>query len=304
MFRITAPLLLVTLLTYCTPNRFGNTKELIIKEINQGQFSRATELIDSVLLQTNLRKEEKDWLTIRRETINRIRLDFSKTEAQVRAQLERYYPALPDSLLTVWEQSGHLEMRWIDGEKRYFNYAVSNLFRIDTTAARIRNALSGLAVDPLDSIRTVNTSAIIQAGRHGSPVETRLVTFNYTITVDADAIPEGEEVHCWMPYPRECLPRQKNVVLISADPENGIISSPDSPHSSLYAVKKAIAGTPTAFTYSASFEISGQWFDPAITEMPGAGKVPQGYDGYLVEEPPHLVFTPKVRQLADSLASA
>jgi len=304
MPRIFSFLIVFLLLTQCAPDKvYQNDKALIISAFEKGQYTSASELIRQSLSRPGLTKEQESWLNMRQAMMDRTRLDFSKTGQQIKTQLARYYPALPDSLFKSWENSGHLEMKPIDGEKKYFKYAVNNLFRLDSPAARVRQKLTGIPVDPLDSIRIENTTEIIKAGKSGAPVESRLITIEYTITVDSDAVPAGEEVKCWLPFPRESAPRQKNCTLLSSSPGEMVRSASDCLHSSLFAVKKAVAGVPTVFSYRASFDISGQWFRPQDMESGKSGKVPAAIEKFLTEEPPHVVFTPLVRHLADSLTA-
>jgi hypothetical protein len=291
------------LLTCCAQvDDFQKDKSLIISAFSKGDYARATEMISLSQQKQGIKKENVDWLTARQAMIDRSRLDFSKSEEQIRAQLSKYYPVLPDTLLLSWENSGHLEMRRIDDVKRYFKYAVSNLFRLDSAAAAIRNKLTGVGIDPLDSIRIENTSAILKIRTSGAPVETRKITFNYSITVDADAVPAGQVISCWLPFPRESPPRQKSVILIS-NPDHALLSRPDCLHSSLFAEKKAVAGIPTVFSYEASFEISGMWFNPESIASGKPAIIPPDLTRFSREEPPHVVFTPLVRHLADSLSA-
>ncbi len=303
MLRIFSLLIVLVALTQCSSDgAFLKDKTLIYSEYNKGAYSSASTLIDKALKAPGLLKDQEEWLMIRRAMIDRTRLDFSKSEEQVRSQLLKYFAAIPDSLLIRWENSGHLEMRLIDNTKRYFNNAVPNLFRLDTAAARIRRNQTGIRIDPLDSINIENTAAIIETGKPGMPAETRKITIEYSISVDADAAPAGVEISCWLPFPRESAPRQHNVAVLSSNPEIIVQSAKDCLHSSLYAVKKAIAGKPTIFSYKASFEISGQWFNPLIIPSDVVRKVPVELLEYTKEVPPHLVFTQTVRHLADSLA--
>lgn len=303
MFRIISFATILVLLTNCSPvTSFQKDKDLILSKFNKGEYTFASELIQTSLKNSELSDDQIDWLTIRQAMMDRIRLDFSKSEEQIKAQLSKYYPILPDSLIQYWENSRHLEMRRIDGVKKYFKYAVSNLYRLDPEAAQVRQKQAEIAIDPLDSIRIENSSAIIRHGQSGVPVETRIITIEYQITVDADAVPGGEEVRCWMPLPRESMPRQKNVTLISSDPAIASRSAQDFQHSSLYAVKTAIAGTPTIFSYKASFEISGQWFRLDPDDKEETGNMPAEVSKFTREDLPHIAFTKTVRHLADSLS--
>ncbi len=303
MFRYLSILFLLVLMYHCSvDNGFQKDKALIESAYKTGDYTRTTQFISQALKTSVLSKEEKNWLTIRQAMVDRTRLDFSKSEEQVRAQLSKYYPTLSDSLMSQWENSGHLEMRRIDGAKKYFKYAVSNLFRLDSVAAKVRQGQTGILVDPLDSIRMENTSEIINAALPAKPVASRTITIEYTITIAADAVPAGEEISCWMPFPKESHPRQKNVTLIAANTPKSIRSSPDCIHSSLFAVKTAVAGIPTQFSYQASFEISGQWFDVSDSDSGNAKKISPAAAIFTREELPHIAFTEPIRQLADSLS--
>ncbi len=304
MFRCFSFIAALFFLVQCTVrNDFQKSKLLIIKAFESGELTTATAFINKSIDDSGLQQDQRDWLVIRQATMDRIRLDFSKTEELVRNQLSKWYPTLPDSLINNWENSGHLEMRRIDGVKKYFNYAVSNLFRLDPAAAKIRQNQTGTIADPLDSIRIENTSAILKNGKPGLPAETRVVTIEYSITVDADSVPAGEDVFCWLPFPRESMPRQQNVILLS-NPDQAVRSKPDCLHSSLYASKKAVAGVPTVFSYQASFEISGQWYRPKEIESGVTGKIPAEIEKFTREGLPHVAFTPLVRHLADSLSAS
>ncbi|MFA6125713.1 MAG: transglutaminase-like domain-containing protein [Bacteroidales bacterium] len=303
MFRIIFLAVFLALFVQCTTDTgFQKQKALISEAVGNGKFSTATDLISNTLKNQELDQEQVRWLTARQAMIDRIRLDFSKTEEQIRLQLARYFPVLSDNQLVSWENSGHIEMRKIDGVKKYFKNAVSNLYRLDSAAARVRQAVIGIPVDPLDSICIENTTAIIRDNQPGKLVESRRITIEYSITVDADAVPSGEIVSCWMPFPRESSPRQQNVKLIDSDPAQMVQSGKNSIHSSLFSTKKAVAGQPVVFSYTASFEISGQWFDLMYLKSTRGLSPTSEFSPCLREELPHVSFSPKVRHLSDSLA--
>lgn len=236
------------------------------------------------------------------EKQKRIKLDFTKTETQVRKSLEKYYPVLPDSLIKAWEESGALEMRMIDGEKRYFKYAVNNLFRIDPEARKVKEKLSGPPDRTLDSIRLANSAEIIHAGKPGHPAVSKTYRIEYTITVNADAVPDGETIRCWMPYPRLSPPRQTRITLIWSDPVKCLVSNQETFHASLYGEKKAISGQPATFSYIVVFSNAGQWIEMEPIRPNPYIKESEEYLDNTGERPPHIVFSEPVKRLADSLA--
>ncbi len=240
---------------------------------------------------------------MRKDLLDRIRIDFNRSEKEITVQLSTYFPQLPDSLREAWESDGRLEMRIIDGNKRYFNYAVNNLFRIDPYAHAIKFGNAPQLPDQLDSIRLSNTSSILAAGQPGKPAERFRVRVGFKLTVDPDVVPSGDTVYCWMPFPRVSPPRQTAVSLITSTPEEVIQSSGVSPHSSLFAKQVAESGLPLIFSYEAEFEIAGQWFDPEL--LTAQTTIPyQDEDEFVKETPPQVVFSPLVKKLADSLAGS
>ena len=73
----------------------------------------------------------------------------------------------------------------------------------------------------------------------------------YTLTVDSNAVPAGELVRCWLPYPRTDQSRQQDVKFISAS-ESKYTLSPGLPSALSTWKKRAVQDQPTVF--SESFE--------------------------------------------------
>ncbi len=108
----------------------------INSEIKNGNFNHAKELINQQLLSEDLPDTEKYNLYFQIDVMNRIEKDFKKTRSDVKEQLSYYFPNLTDEMIDKWEQDKSLEMKVINGEKRYFNNAVPNLFRINKECCR------------------------------------------------------------------------------------------------------------------------------------------------------------------------
>ena len=52
--------------------------------------------------------------------------------------------------------------------------------------------------------------------RYSEPVTMKI---NYSISVNTNVVPDGENIRCWIPFPREIENRQFNIKLIKTDPE-------------------------------------------------------------------------------------
>lgn len=138
------------------------SEEEIMRYFLEGNFLKAEQLI-SETLKSNPDKNTQNKLEIIRAKMDRIRLDFSKSEAEIKAELHPYFPELTDDLLRTWEESGKLEMRLIDSKRRYFKNAVPNLFRVDKKAAEAKEIKDGKTIDPLEKFCLEHTSEKVKA---------------------------------------------------------------------------------------------------------------------------------------------
>ena len=115
----------------------------INEAIATGAFTQAQQLIGERIAGGGLSPAQVYGLELESALLDRIRLDFNRDEAYVRETLKPYYPELSAEQLAKWETSGELEMRLIDGEKRYFRNAVWNLFRVNEAAKKRREEVDG-----------------------------------------------------------------------------------------------------------------------------------------------------------------
>jgi transglutaminase-like putative cysteine protease len=234
----------------------------------------------------------------------RIALDFPFTESEIDQQLKEETGTFTSEEKTDWENRNWLEWKMINGEKRYFSRAVSNLNLIMSFHNQRAQRDSIEARDPEIISRKSHTQEIIKAsGEDAVPVIPVRLTINYVLTVDPDAVPAGETVRCWLPYPKENHLRQQEVKLISTSSENFILAPDSAIHRTVYMEAKAEKGVPLVFKVSYSYESSGQYFNPDYIPINPYNKGNDFYSKYTSEEPPHICFTEKVKNLADSIVS-
>ena len=123
----------------------------------------------------------------------------------------------------------------------------------------------------------------------------------YTLTVKPDVVPDGEIIRCWLPYPKENNPRQKDIYLLGVSNEKFTLSPDSSVHRTIYMENIARKGKPAIFRISYSFKSSGQFFDPSSIIVLPYNKASGFYMKYTAEQLPHICFTSKIRHLADSI---
>ncbi len=232
----------------------------------------------------------------------RTEIDFSVPEEEFRAQLKERTGGFSESEFKSWDKNRWLEWKLINGEKRYFRRAASNLIllrnhRYSRAFADSVNSLS----DEL-RFRRKHIGSVINASReNGKPVMPVEMTVNYTLTVKPDAVPEGKMIRCWLPYPKEGYMRQQKVKFISASHENFIIAPDSATHRTIYMEEMAVKNQPATFRVSFSFESSALYFNPAATEIMPYDRNSEIFRTYTSEQLPHICFTGMVRHLADSI---
>lgn len=201
-----------------------------------------------------------------------------------------------------WEDAGELEFMYIDGEKRYFRWAHRNLYRINDSLRDLKQtdrqrdvSLASFCMEEIDEILAAS------AGSAGVPVRPRSFRITYTITVEAGAVPAGETIRCWMPYPREDTPRQDMVRLVSVYPEEYVVAPDSYKQRTVYLEQEAVDGEPAVFRTELEFRSHSQYFDPALLRASASQALPDEAGIYTTERLPHISFSDDIRALAAML---
>ncbi len=275
--------------------------------IEHGDFTAAQRAMKLLIDSPRTSQTQALALKFEIERLDRIRKDFRNTEADVLKSLGATYPGITTNDLAKFESDRSLEARVIDGEKRYFNYAVPNLFRVNREAKNHKEKISGVQENKLHTflasyLPTVLAEAGKSSGHIVGPID---LTLTYTLSVKADAVPDGEIIRCWLPYPRETHERQKNVRLASLSEKNYILADNTMMQRTLYTEKKAASGAPTVFTMVLRYTSSSDYYNVGA-RTPGAGLVlsPDSATAFTAERPPHIVFTPAIRRLSASIVGS
>ena len=198
---------------------------------------------------------------------SRLALDFNKTHDEVKAYIQRYIPDVTDAQMSHWEQTKALETCYIDGQKWYFHNAAPNLFRIDPQCRAIKQQKDGNHPSASMEDERTDIPAIMKAAPKSpyrlGPAHRMRVT--YTLTVHPDAVPAGETLRCWLPFPRNDIRRQTGVRLLSTSEDHYIQSPSAYDHSTIYMERNA------------------------------------RYRKYTANRREHIIVTPRIQHLADSL---
>jgi hypothetical protein len=305
LLTITASLLLISPCCKQKLPDYSDLLEQIGNELNAGNLKKVKILTDSL---KTIYPEEKRLINKAdsfSQIADRIALDFSVTENEADIQLKERLGSFTPEEKALWEKKEWLEWRAIDGNKRYFKRAASNLRLIKDFYLQRAQRDTLEARDPEIIYRKKHTQAIIkESDNQCRPVVPVDMTLTYMITVKPDVVPAGEIVRCWLPYPKENNARQKNIRFNSASNKDFQIAPDSAVHKTIYMQERAEKGIPLVFIVSFSYQSSGQYFDPGNSNILPYNKSSILYKEYTSEQLPHICFTENVRHLADSLTGS
>lgn len=270
----------------------------IIALVDAGDFKAAESQIAAALRAPQVTADERLALEFERERMQRILKDFSLTPAEAQARVRRQIPDLEESEFRAWDEAGLLESRVIDGRKLYFNRAPSNLFRLSADARARRSQQTPFRDSPLEAAHAHHREVLAQAAATGKhSVAPRRVRVTQSITVDADAVPAGETIRAWIPYPRSLPGQHEDIRFIESSPAKHFIAPESTLQRTVYLETPAVAATATEFSITYELTIYGQHFaiDPArvVPVTPTPELAP-----FMGERPPHIVFTDAMRKFS------
>ena len=279
--------------------KFNDVNELV----NSGEYTKAAELIENKIKSTTITSEDKLDLLFEKERLDRIKIDFNKTADDVLKFINKYYPDVKEKDLAKWENDGSLEYKIIDGKKWYFSRSAPNLFRINKEAKEQKLKIDGFKKDPKDVFLEEHIPLILDESANGNEDLVRPVTFklDYTVTVDANDVPDGEIIRCWLPFPREGHRRQVDVKLLSVNSDEYVLASNDNQQRTVYIQKPAIKDQPTIFNMV--LEVTGyneiNFIQP--NQIKPYNKESGLYKTYIAERAPHIIFSDKIKELSNKI---
>ncbi len=297
--------LAVLMLSCSEHDKSSNLMNDARKYMDTGQFSRLFELAASAGSHRFTDAASRRELDSMADYARRFMIDFPHSQADIIELLRADNVEADERSLREWEERGELEYMDIDLERRYFRWAHRNLYRINDSLRAIKQ-IDKQRDESLFRFCISEIKSILQASAvhgYGNPVNPRTFRISYTITVNADVVPPGEIIRCWMPFSREDSPRQDMVRVISTDPCEHVVSSDTGSHRSIFFEKPAVSGKPTVFSIGFEFRSWGQYFEPSALAATGNNDLPHHVSEFLGERVPHISFSDDIRELTESLVT-
>ncbi len=270
--------------------------------LRKGELAKARMITSDMLKYNELAEREKAKIDSILEICHRIQRDFTLSGSDVLKGIAIYNTKADTAELLRLEIEHKIDVLVLDGKKQYFKNSIRNIFLLDSTYARLRTQKNETSVDSLSIFRIAQSAEVLRNsesfGKPVNPVKMKLI---YSITVNADAVPEGDTIRCWMPFPRENIPRQKDIRLIITDPEEFRISPASDLQRTIYLEKKAVTHQPVVFkteieitAYAQSFQLTPEMILPYKKET-------ALYKGNTSERGPQIIFNKNIKFLAKTI---
>lgn len=267
----------------------------VVAEVDAGRFREAERDIAAGLANPRLEAGQTQAFAFQRERMRRIRLDFPLAVADVQDRLRKLVPDLTPGDIPRWDAANLLEHQDIDGKRWYFARAISNLFLLSSEAAARRQPPLVSTSGPMETPNRHHREVIDEALASGhSSVTPRHIQVTYSLTVNADAVPAGETVRAWLPFPRELSGQQDAIRLVASVPAGAKLAPADALQRTAYLEQPARAGSKTAFSITYEVTTYGQ-YHPIDPDRVSTGPLAPELAPYTGERAPHIVFTDAMR---------
>ncbi|MBV6444485.1 MAG: transglutaminase domain-containing protein [Ignavibacteriales bacterium] len=266
----------------------------------QGEYSKATKEIGALIASGKVNPEQEYNLRFTLDLMERIKMDFTKNRDEVKEYIAKFFPGVTDEQLDKWENEKALECKMIDGEKKYFRNAARNLFRIDKEALNKWNEVNGVALGELDKYLLQYLPELISESKKNGEklVNPVTITVKYTLVVDPNAVPPGEVVRCWLPFPAENRDRQTEVEFLSANCENFVIAPFNATHRTIYMEAVSEQDSEVVFEASYKFKTYGEYNGVDFNKHYTIDTSTDLFEEYTAERPPHIAFTDDLKNLS------
>jgi hypothetical protein len=272
------------------------------KLLEKGQLTEAINVTDQISKSIELSSVDRAKIDSILEICQRIRIDYTLTEDQVLNKLVVYQPKIDTFSLSLLEKEHKLDMLSLDGKKIYFKNSVSNLFLLDSSFAKLKSKKDGFKVDAFPKFKLTHTSDIItKTNVSGKPVHPVKMILDYTIRVKPNAVPPGDTIRCWMPFPRENHRRQLEVRLLQTEPGVNKISPSSDLQRSIYLESISVANQPTVFHSSIEYTALAQYFPLTPGMIKPYQKESLIFKEFTSEKPPQIIFSSKIKSLAENI---
>lgn len=271
----------------------GVSDDILRRKVH-GDFEGAIQLIDSKLKSDKLSQAVRDSLIVQREIIVRLPEDYTYTREQAIKEVQQHISNFTEEEFDEREFKGEIDWIYINGIPHYFDRFYDTMIKTDVefaTRAGVYNVISdgGSVVHKKQEDPLSRASRVM---RETGSLSKR-ITVRASIQIKDDYFKAGEVVRVHLPIPCDCT-QQSEIQIIKMEPNNGNLSPLDAPQRTVCWEEEMIENH--AFTVEYSYIYTAEYND--VNSIVPDKNQPSFH---IHEQPPHIMFTPYIRELALSL---
>jgi len=255
-----------------------------------GDFEEALRAIDRRLASRRTPEALRKCLTVQREIIQRLPEDYPLTKEAAVALAQKRIPDFTEAEFDALEADCRVDWIYDHGRKRYFNRWFDSLCKTDASIARragITPAGAG-GHDPDGHLERA-FRAMRETGSASARFRCRA-----SLRMKDEMFHKGEVVRAYLPIPCAC-DSQSGIVLENISPAPTHVSPEYAPQRVVYWEERMEVNRP--FSVEFSYVRTAKYTDLSHP-LPSDGERPAFDTGEL---PPHVLFTPCLRELARTL---
>lgn len=256
-----------------------------------GDLDGAIAAVDRHLRSAKTPGAMKKSLTVQRELLRRLPGDYPLTREEALALVRKHIPDFSEQEFDALEAACRIDWIYLGGVKHYFDRFFESLCATDPELAR-RAGVQPTGVDGHDN--TGALSAALDRMREAGIVSYR-IRCRASVRLKDEVFQMGVRVRAYLPLPCACVD-QSDIEIEFISPEPTCISGENAAQRVVFWERVMEENQP--FTVEFSYTRSARYTD--LSHPLPAGNQP----AFETEEvPPHVVFTPYLRELARELTA-
>lgn len=267
--------------------------EDILRHKMHGNFKEAIRLIDIRLENKNIPKALRSCLTVQRELISRFHLDYPYSKAEALALVRESINDFTEEEFDKLVDLGTIGWIYIDGEVRFFNRFFASLCKTNGDIAR----RAGIVTQGVESIKktdknTLLDDAILEMKEKG--FSARRFKVKASMKLRDENFKKGMFIRAHLPIPCEC-DEQSDIKIEEVYPAGGSIAPINAPQRTVCWEENMEENHEFYVVYSYVYKSVYKDSEKIIPDK----KQP---DFFTEEKPPHIVFTPYIKELVNTLS--
>lgn len=280
--------------------------EDILRRKMYGDFDGAIRLIDLFLAKDNITDALRSCLIVQKEIMLRAYLDYPYTKEEAINVVREHLPDFTEEEFDQRVDDGKIRWIYINGEERYFNRFFQSMVKADTAfAARVNLTLPG-AESNVKKNEKMHIDRCIDIMKEKGSLAQR-IKIRATMKVKDEIFEKGMFIRAHLPVASACE-QQSDIVIEDYYPKNAVIDPEEAPQRTICWEMNLEENEEFFVEYSYIHKATFHDTEKFLAEGPDAYKglvaeplTEEEYADYTKEEAPHIVFSPYIKNLVETL---